>query len=152
MGDFYCSECERAFSGRSNFNKHNKNVHKKTVTPTMYEEDVYTSRCLEGCKVSFRFVNDLRWHLQTAHNIDNEPVIKNFASYQGECFLLVFVFRYLIFRCAEFSSWLKVEEEESDVRFEQCTGVKRSGNLQKVYFNCTRSGDNKRKASCDRDK
>ncbi|XP_072392298.1 uncharacterized protein [Diabrotica undecimpunctata] len=49
---------------------------------------------------------------------------------------------------SEFTAWLKLEEEENNVRYEKSEGIKRSGTEnQKIYFNCSRSGKERREES-----
>ena len=75
----FCFECEKVFSTQSNFNRHKREVHGDESNEDQQLTYAYEKYlCLEGCKVSFRFIQDLRNHLHSEHNIQ-------FTIYKNYC-------------------------------------------------------------------
>ena len=79
-----CKVCKKIFTRQSNLNAHLKNIHKEIFNNIIsYDFNVFNNKCLEGCNVSFRNVNDLRKHLEHLHNFNVEAEILNFPSLMG---------------------------------------------------------------------
>lgn len=80
-----CSICAKNFSSKGNLTKHLKNVHKaeeKRVTSYNFEQ--FNNKCLEeDCNKSYRFLADLRHHLQQIHSYAIEEEILKFSSEEG---------------------------------------------------------------------
>lgn len=81
-----CTICRKLFSCQSNLNRHTRTAHKAAVKIAFYELDKYSAKCRE-CNCSYRYVADLREHLEKYHKIDFETVTMFFKSMQGECFI-----------------------------------------------------------------
>lgn len=74
-----CKICQKIFCSQSSVNRHLKNVHsKQDKNIVSYEYSRFNSKCLEkDCNTSYRFVAELRCHLESAHNklMDKEVII-----------------------------------------------------------------------------
>lgn len=157
MGIF-CFQCEQVFSTQSNLNKHRRLVHNtKDFEGIAYKNDVGMFKCLDGCEISFKYYSDLRKHLEKSHGIVTEVLNEKFDTFDGKWVVLsihnstLHTYLYIIITYLnetdflEFETWLRVEEQTNEVRYQKSTGTKRicdtNGKISEKYFyNCTRSG------------
>lgn len=119
-----CLTCGKKFSRQSNVNKHVMVVHKEpyrqVVGYGLNENSTY--QCLEGCEISFKFNQDLIYHLKCVHDIDIELVECIFSTFE------------------EFKMWLDTEEITYGVQYARLSGWKKSFKHEKLYYECARSG------------
>ncbi|XP_057667909.1 uncharacterized protein LOC130900922 [Diorhabda carinulata] len=119
-----CLTCGKKFSCQSNVNKHVKLVHKEPhrqiIGYDLNENSTY--QCLEGCEISFKYNQDLIYHLKVVHGIDMEFVELIFSTFE------------------EFKTWLETEEIMYGVQYARLTGWKKSFKHEKLYYDCARSG------------
>lgn len=79
-----CNICEKVFSTQSNLNQHRYRVHKiKENISISYDFNMFGSKCLEGCNVSFKFISNLRLHLESVHNMDMMSETLHFRCMEG---------------------------------------------------------------------
>lgn len=63
-----CKYCGHNFSAQKNLNRHLRDKHNATERNIQsYEFSEFDSKCSD-CKVSFKFVADLREHLEVVHS------------------------------------------------------------------------------------
>ncbi|CAG9772283.1 unnamed protein product [Ceutorhynchus assimilis] len=115
-----CLICFKVFSTQSSVNRHLKNVHKQEKNNIIsYPYDHFNSKCLEeNCGTSFRFISELRCHLETVHNktMNKENIF--FASEE------------------EFNPWFHQICDNNNLEY-----VRHKQKDQPItYFNCNRSG------------
>lgn len=126
-----CDICEKIFNRQQNLNRHKLLVHKiKERNIITYAYDVFSNKCLEGCEISFKFVDDLRNHLKLKHNFEMLCEELNFNS-ENE---------FNTF----FSNLVKTENAEYTISHGPKLRKTENFSYEKRYYNCNRSGVHKK--------
>lgn len=80
-----CDTCNKVFSSQKSLNKHLRNIHKQTEKNVhSFEYDMFNQKCLE-CRISFRQISDLRYHLQNFHKVEMMEEQHQFTTKDGKC-------------------------------------------------------------------
>lgn len=77
-----CLFCNKTYSHQSGLNDHIKKTHQIEKNVISYAFHVYKARCLD-CQCSFRFISDLRHHLETKHDCKSEMEKLEFHNKDG---------------------------------------------------------------------
>ncbi|XP_072399070.1 uncharacterized protein [Diabrotica undecimpunctata] len=120
-----CKICKKILSSQSCLNRHNKKVHNQKKTEIIsYELNVFNSKCFE-CAISFKFIKDLRTHLQDKHNVAIEMIEITFNDSK------------------EFDDWLEDINKKEKTEYVLTRGCKLrktdDGTVKMYYYHCNRS-------------
>lgn len=84
---FSCTSCSGKLTSKSNLTRHLRLVHSLDVQRCDLlpgDFDTYHYKCLEGCKISFKYNRELRGHLAAKHALNLVELNLDFPNLQGK--------------------------------------------------------------------
>ncbi|CAG9858772.1 unnamed protein product [Phyllotreta striolata] len=136
-----CDICDKTFSSRSSLGRHQREVHEIDEFRG-YSYNNFANKCLEGCKVSFKLVDDLRSHLQTKHNFEMVCTELEFTSEDDfKSFLNNLVYTEKAQYVLSSSKRIILENNHYDKRYYLCNRSARNAAKPRITEKCTTSNE-----------
>lgn len=122
-----CLVCYKIYSSQSALNDHLKQ-HQVNKNVLSHDFHVHKAKCLD-CKCSFRFISDLRYHLEIKHSFESGMEKFEFNNKP------------------EFEKWIDAIQTEKNVNY-----VKKGADPKRtnIYYNCNRSAVNNKYKSLNK--